>query len=349
MIGMVLHGMRTLRVEVTAEPAAEFTIRDPRGILPANGPREVGVRVRSALAQIGIVAPGVCVTLRPTWVEPIRPAGTTGLDLPVALAALACLGKAPGLPAGLVAVGELSLIGEIRPVRGVTLLHEALGAERDAVFPAASGWEAPGRHVARGLGDVLAHYAGGAKMPVGVTPPPRAGGLSSEAWHPAGGDILAAVDAGHTVLLAYSRGVTRLRVAHGVADALSARQPDLSEAARIFSLAGLLTAPLRGVPFRAPHHTVSEAGMLGGGNPVRPGEVSLATGGVLCLDEAHEWRRSVLAQTLETTKRGRIELARGGLSVSFPAKPVAVIGTAPAELPEARLAELGFDKIIRID
>lgn len=304
--------------------------------------RETRVRVTSALAGLG-----VNLLDRNVLVQFAGPTlshhGST--DVGIALAILAALGAVrPASLQDVVVLGELSLSGDVRPIRGA-LAHvlgaRALGYER-AIVPASNGNEAGAAagvtvHLATSLRAVVAHLNGEAKLAVAT-----AGDPANESVAPSRFDfadvhglgqacrVLEIAAAGnHNVLLVGPVGSGKTMLARRLTSILPPlTEEEATTVTMIHSVAGLLPADARIVrsrPFRAPHHAISEAGLIGGGKPMRPGELSLAHHGVLYLDELPEFRRSTLDTLPAILERGDVILRRsGGLQGKFPAQPLIV-------------------------
>ncbi len=334
--------------------------------LPNAAVRESRERVLAALRNSGVeIPPGrVTVNLAPA---DVRKQGAA-FDLAIALGVAAA--GAPAAPRGpdeVVYLGELSLGGALRPVRGLLaiVLAAVRRGERRFVVPADQAWEArlvAGAEVvgATTLGDVLAwrragapphappaasvgaaggnngRAAPGAERPDGAAErhvlAEAAGLLGLTGQETARRAALIAAAGGHNLLLVGPPGCGKTRLA----GALRALLPDLGpaealEVTRIHSAAGTLRAArlVERRPLRAPHHTVTRAGLLGGGAGLRPGEVTLAHQGVLFLDELAEFAPAVLDALREPLEEGRVAVSRGPGARSFPARFLLVAATNP--------------------
>jgi magnesium chelatase family protein len=301
--------------------------------LPDTQVREAKDRVRAALhhAQFDFPARRITVNLAPADL----PKDSSRFDLPIALGILAASGQLKGARLeGHEFAGELSLTGELRPVRGA--LAMALGAGRAGrafVLPAENAAQAAlaERAVvlpAASLLEVCAHLAGEARIA------PRRNGAAPAApvyadFRDVKGQAAAkralevAAAGGHSVLLVGPPGTGKSMLAARFAGILAPMsQAEALENAAIQSAATSGFDPARwgARPLRAPHHTASRVALVGGGSPPRPGEISLAHHGVLFLDELPEFGREALEALREPLETGSISLARGVRQARFPAR-----------------------------
>ncbi|HEY0200565.1 MAG TPA: YifB family Mg chelatase-like AAA ATPase [Burkholderiaceae bacterium] len=308
--------------------------------------KEARERVRSALQNAGLEFPHnkrITVNLAPADL----PKDSGRFDLPIALGILAASGQIDSTRlAGYEFAGELSLSGELRPVRGALATSLALHAQGQGVrlvLPPGSAEEAalvPGAEVyrARHLLDVVRQFAMNAP---GVNPATSGKGdwarLSSSALPPqiAYADLAdvkgqagakraleIAAAGGHGLLLVGPPGAGKSMLAQRFAGLL----PDMTvdealQSAALASLGGGFALERWAQrPTRSPHHTASAVALVGGGSPPRPGEISLAHHGVLFLDELPEFPRAALEALREPLETGTIRIARAARQAEFPAR-----------------------------
>ena len=341
--GIALRGLDGFVVGVEADIQRGLPGLDIVG-LPASSIREARERVRSAICNSGFSWPRarITVSLSPAdW----RKEGS-GLDLPIGLAILIASEQLPPTGNGLLALGELALDGSLRRFRGdwTSLLRAVEGghtrilapaellsaeepprADRTAILPVTT-LAAAVTLIARGFADGEAD-AQSAERPAGAKGGPRASrgparDLADVAGQQAARRALEiAAAGGHHLLFIGPPGTGKSMLA----ECLPSLLPPLcakewEEIRQIYSIADI-APPTDGAMriLRSPHHTVSPAGMLGGGGNPHPGEVSLAHAGVLFLDEFPEFSRAALEGLRQPLETGRITVTRAAYTCDFPA------------------------------
>lgn len=301
--------------------------------LPETGVRESKERVRSALLNAGFEFPARRITINLAPADLPKEGGR--FDLPIALGILAASGQIP--PESLAAcefVGELSLDGALRPLKGILpAVLAARGEGRRLLVPQANASEAALASQddvlsAAHLLTVCEHLCGRATL---VPLPPA----SLDEGAVAGPDLAdvrgqsvprraleVAAAGAHNLLFYGPPGTGKSMLASRLPGILPSLTTNAAlEVASVHSVAGLPVREgyWRQPPFRSPHHTASAVAMVGGGSSPRPGEISLAHRGVLFLDELPEFERRVLEVLREPMESGEISISRAARQVTFPA------------------------------
>ena len=301
--------------------------------LPEAEVREAKDRVRAALhhTQFEFPSSRITVNLAPADL----PKDSARFDLPIAIGILAASGQLKSAAlAGLEFAGELSLTGELRPVRGALAMALGSGrAGRGFILPAANAAQAALAACATvlpatNLLEVCAHLAGRAPLApwrngAAHAPPAYADFRDVKGQIAAKRALEVAAAGGHSLLLIGPPGTGKSMLAArfpGILPPLGDEEALESAAIHSASSAGFDAARWGERPLRAPHHTASRIALVGGGTPPRPGEISLAHHGVLFMDELPEFGRSALEALREPLETGVISLVRGTRQARFPAR-----------------------------
>src|SRR3982751_768866 len=330
---VALQGIDVLAVDAEVQIAQGLPAFTVVG-LPDKAVGESRERVRAALTAIGLGVPPKRITVNLAPADLAKEG--SHYDLPIALGMLIAMGAIESdAVASFAVLGELGLDGRINAVSGVlpAAIHAASG-ELGLICPAAQGGEAAWAGeidvvAPRDLIALINHLKG---TQVLSPPEPRMAAVNERELdlkdikdqETAKRALEVAAAGGHNLLMVGPPGSGKSMLAARLPSILPPLSPpELLEVSMIHSVAGTLPLGESLVarrPFRAPHHTISDAGLIGGGSYPRPGEVSLAHGGVLFLDELPEFRKNVLEVLRQPMEDGVVTIARAAMSLSYPAR-----------------------------
>ena len=329
----ILEGIHTRPVQVEVDMSNGMPMFEMVGQL-APEVREGKERIRTALHSIGVILPAkrITVNLSPASIRKVG----TGFDLPIAIAILKSLGVISEESCdGKIFVGELSLNGQILPVNGILPIISDGVVENNYEFVIPKDNAREGMLVSDAktfafshLQDVLDFLNGKTYENVTYNIEETVAETEKDFRDVAGQNLIkraceVAAAGMHNMLLIGAPGAGKTMISERLATILPPlTEPERLELSKIYSVCGLLSNQadlIRNRPFRAPHHTITQAGLTGGGAIPKPGEISLAHNGVLFLDELPEFQKKTLEILRQPMEEHQVRIVRAKGTVTYPA------------------------------